>query len=372
MTIHRLSIPSRRPRIGALLGALAGLLTAAGATQATPLTARQRRAFAVPERDHLKPVKHDRYLRSNETELHLFAPHLRGLGGGYVGVGADQNYTLAAMAGSTFVWLMDYDPFVVRLHRIYRALILASPTPAALVATWSKPRAVQALLDKTYRGDPELPHLKWLYRHHWRFLRPYLGWTLKRKRDGHGTTWLSNPAYYARVRTLWREGRIQPLAGDLHGAKVFRGICAAARRLRVPMHIVYLSNAEMYLPYSKAFLANMRAVPHDARSLLVRTVRHPKLPMRGDRWHYNIEPFGSDFVPRLATGLYHRIYNLMRDFYRSPRAVRRRLMRPRGFSRFTRDVITYQAALAKWRAARKRRRHHRRRPPRRAHAHPVP
>lgn len=322
---------------------------------AQELTRAERASFAVPERDALKPIKSaDRYLRSNETELHVFSPHIDGLGGGYVGVGADQNYTLAAMAKSRFVWLMDYDPWVVTLHLVYRALILESDTPAALVTRWGNPAEMQALLRKHYTGDPSLKEAEWIYRRSRAFLQPYLRWSVTRRRGGQGTTWLSSATFYDRVRALWREGRIQPLPGDLHGERTFQGIGAAARRLGIPMRIVYLSNAEMYLPYSKPFLANMKSVPTDARSLLVRTVRHDRYPMLGDKWHYNVQPFADDFVRRLGTGRYLRIYNMMEDFLRAPRAAQAKTMTPRGFSRFSRDVPTFEELVQRAREQRRR------------------
>lgn len=350
-----------KPLVSALLAvalpALVALVTFAApgpGARAQELSRKERAAFLVPERDSLKPIKSaDRYLRSNETELQVFGPHIDDLGGGYVGVGADQNYTLAAMAKSRFVWLMDYDPWVVTLHRIYRALILESDSPAAFVTRWGNQTEVQALLGKHYNGDPDLKDMLEIYRRYRRFLQPYLGWSLKRKRGGAGTTWLSSSVMYDRVRAMWREGRFQPVPGDLHGERVFQGISRAARRLGVPMRIVYLSNAEMYLPYSKAFVANMKSVPSDARSLLVRTVRHDRYPMLGDKWHYNVQPFSDDYLRRLESGRYHRIYNMMEDFLRSPRAVQQKTMTPRGFSRFSREVPTFDELLQR---ARERRR----------------
>lgn len=306
------------------------------------LTSTERKAFVVAERDVLKPIKSaDRYLRSNETELHLFGPHIDGLGGGYMGVGADQNYTLAAMAQSRYVWLMDYDPWVVTLHRIYRALILESDTPADLVARWNKPEETLLFLGKHYKGDPELKQILTIYQRYRKFLAPYLRWSLNRKRGGQGTTWLSSKVLFDRVRALYREGRLQPLPGDLHGERVVVGIGQAARRLGIPMRIVYLSNAEMYLPYSKAFATNMKSVPADARSLLLRTLRHNSYPMLGDRWHYNVQPFIEDYLRRLETGSYRRIYNMMEDLLRAPMAARTKAMSPKGFSRFSADIPTF-------------------------------
>lgn len=333
-------------------------LSGPAAAKGGPIVGAEKKAFTVTQRDNLKKIKGLRYLRSNESELQLFAPHIRNLGFGYVGVGADQNYTLAAMAQPTHVWLMDYDPWVTRLHFIYRALILKAPAADDFVKLWWNRDRVRALLRKAYGSDAtRLARLLWIYKRYRRFLKPYLGWARKRKRKGKGTTWLSNPVYYTRVRTMWQEGRFQPLSGDLHGTQVFQGIAAAAKRLKIPIRIVYLSNAEMYLPYTKQFIANMKAVPWDAKSLLVRTVRGKRYVMKSDKWHYNIQPFGKDFLRRLSTGHYRRVHTMMKDFERTRPRVRRPLQRPRGFSRFTREVVdleTYRARILKHRADKKR------------------
>jgi hypothetical protein len=323
---------------------LSGPVSAAGG----PLVGVEKKAFTVAQRDNLKKLKSLHYLRSNETELHLFEPHIKNLGFGYVGVGADQNYTMAAMAQPSHVWLMDYDPWVMRLHYIYRVIFLKAATAKAFVAFWWNRDKMRAELRKQYGADANrLARLLWIYKKYRRFLRPYLKWARKRKRFGKGTTWLSNPVYYKRVRIMWQEGRFQPLSGDLHGTQVLNGIAAAAKRLKIAIRIVYLSNAEMYLPYTKQFIANMKNMPWDSKTLLVRTVRGKKYIQKSDKWHYNIQPFGKDYLRRLGQGHYRRIHQMMKDFDRSPRLTRRRLQRPRGFSRFTSKIVDMGTVLAR-------------------------
>ena len=345
------------------LGVLAcGLLLLVGyrsPAHATALTAAERQALAVPERDKLHKIKGPSYVRSNENELQLWFPHVQGLGGGYVGVGADQNYTLSAKARSSHVWLMDYDPSVVRLHWIYRALILESPTRDDFIALWRNRRQVPVLLAKHYAGSGRLAKLLWIYKRYRLFLQPYHRWSKNRRRKGTLTTWLSDPELYKRVRKMYQEGRITAVPGDLHGPNVLKGICASARRLGVKIRVVYLSNAESYLKLSKPFISNMNAVPWDEKTLMVRTVRGPKYRMKSDRWHYNIQPFGADYLRRLNSGRYRHINEMMHDFELTPSRVRRALQRPRGFSRFTADVLDMNQYRSKARARRSRRRKNR-------------
>src|SRR5689334_7257886 len=97
-------LPLARPRgpaWRALLGlALCTLLLAPGraAAQASlaPLGESDSQLLqALPEEKPYNVRIH--FLRSNERRHDVFFPALRHLGGGYIGVGADQNYTLAAV-----------------------------------------------------------------------------------------------------------------------------------------------------------------------------------------------------------------------------------------------------------------------------------
>jgi hypothetical protein len=97
------------------------------------------------------------YIKSNEPRQHLWRPFVENLGGGYVGVGIDQNYSFIAHAKSEWVWLFDYDPTVVRLHHVLRAVVLDSPTRADFVSHFeaaNKDKTL-ALLSSTYAGLAE-------------------------------------------------------------------------------------------------------------------------------------------------------------------------------------------------------------------------
>jgi hypothetical protein len=75
---------------------------------------------------------------SNERKHDIYFEDFKGLGGGYLGVGGDQNYTMAAAAGSQVLWLVDIDLEVVKLHKLYSALLRATDTPQAFVALFER------------------------------------------------------------------------------------------------------------------------------------------------------------------------------------------------------------------------------------------
>ncbi len=102
------------------------------------------------------------YVKANEGRTHVWAPFVTNLGGAYLGVASDQNYSLIAAARSELAFLMDYDPRVVALHRRLRALILHSETPEAFIARFAPEaqRESLALLEQVYPDAPDLPALK--------------------------------------------------------------------------------------------------------------------------------------------------------------------------------------------------------------------
>ena len=107
---------------------------------------------------------------------------------------------------------------------------------------------------------------------------------------------LTDAAQYAKVRTLWQEGRVVALRGDLTATSAMLTAAAAMRKLGVPLRTLYLSNAEKYFDYSPDFRANIIAQPFDDKSLILRTRHSPRMgAVEGDVYHYNTQT-GANFV----------------------------------------------------------------------------
>src|SRR5688572_13068501 len=122
-----------------------------------PLAAEmQRIAEDIPNEGTPNPPEH--YPTSNEWNHHLWFDHVRDLGGAFVGVGADQCYTLAAVQNARFLWVVDFDPLVPLIHRIYSVLVPISETPDALVARFGDEQAdaSSALLRERLAGDADV------------------------------------------------------------------------------------------------------------------------------------------------------------------------------------------------------------------------
>ncbi|MCZ7677766.1 MAG: hypothetical protein M5U28_02895 [Sandaracinaceae bacterium] len=120
-----------------------------------PLPPELRRiAEEVPDEGTPSPSEH--YPVSNEHRHDLWFAHIRDLGGAFVGVGTDQCYTLAAVQNAQLVWIVDFDPIVPLVHRIYGVLVPLSDDPSALVDRFSPERSeeTEGLLREHLGADP--------------------------------------------------------------------------------------------------------------------------------------------------------------------------------------------------------------------------
>lgn len=261
-----------------------------------------------------EPPHHVRrhYLWSNERRHDLFFADLKDLGGGYIGVGGDQNYTLAAAAGSSVMWLIDLDSAVVYMHRLYAALLAVSPTPKDFVAKF-EPRARDTVHDAVqarYTDPAERRAVLEGYHAYRDLLRDHLRSASHGRR---GSNWLADPDKYAHIRDLAMRGRLVARLGDLTGTKTVLEIADAAKRAAIPVRTVYLSNAESWFHYGDEFRKNFTTLPFDDKSVIVRTVKSELLGYpSGDIWHYTVQ-LAQNFSENLGKQSYKSIDVAMTD-----------------------------------------------------------
>lgn len=274
-------------------------------TEPQGLSDEQRRILAeIPEeRIFGSPVEH--FTVSNEYRHDLWFPFLRGLGGIYVGVASDQNYTLIARARSELAFLLDLDRQVVDLHGIYAALIAESADPAAFLALMSnKPSARRrsrevVLAALAGRTSADRARTMSFFDAQREVLAEYL-----EKVQQQTGSWLADPAAYGYIRAMFQTGRIRVLQGNLAGRKTMPAIATSAKALGLSVNVLYLSNAEEYLFYTERFVNNVRALPVSPASLLLRTIHDRFVGWEscgeGDRrWNYQVQQL-EDFARRLG------------------------------------------------------------------------
>ncbi|MBX7056820.1 MAG: hypothetical protein K1X75_02050 [Leptospirales bacterium] len=266
-------LPARRQTLRRLLTALLALWASALiASDSDPLPDLSRHDV-LPEDTGLHA---DHYPASNERRIDLFRAHIANLGGGYVGVGTDQNFTFIAWARSEYAWLMDFDYVAVDVNRIHMFFITISPRYADFRSLWEKRNRAQSLrlLEARFGGEPDYPRIRAA------FQVAHRGSTdvPERIRDLDYmvrkfslSTFVNNQDDYNYIRDMIRAGRIRAVPGDLKGDVTMQEIARISEDQDAPVRLIYTSNAEEYFRYPDAMRRNFLALPHDERGFVIRT-----------------------------------------------------------------------------------------------------
>lgn len=252
------------------------------------------------------------YVTSNEPRRYIWSRHFANLGGGYIGVGSDQAYDFITVARSEWAWVYDYDPNVVRLHRLLRILIKASPTRDAFLLRFEKDNAEEtlALVEAGAESETQARVLKRFYYGYREKLRRHYKRSLTPLKGSENFGWLTSEDNYGFVYTLQTQDRIIPIAADMLGSKSFRSVGAAAERMGVPIRVYYASNAptawglETDGAFNQNYRENVLSLPFDENSVVLQTFNFGAFGKVG-YWHYNVMD-GPLFQERMsAPGYQH-------------------------------------------------------------------
>jgi hypothetical protein len=333
-------LPGRplRAAVALACAALAGLLARPAAAAPAPLPPLESALFHAPaDEAPPDPPLEKHFPRTNEWRLDLLFPALAGRGGGYVGVGSDQNYTIAAAAGSEYLWLIDHDPIVRDLHQVYGPLIIASDDPDAFIKRFERNGRNESvrLLTAAYPEAGQQARLLRVFRDYAAEQRIYFRKQQARRVEGKPVTWLGDPDMYQWVRALFLGSRVHAVAGDLGGPTALRQIAEAARNLKVPVRVFYVSNAEDLFPIDRQVRENYAALPHDEKALLVRTEISFLPRAAGSVWHYQTQAL-ADYLAKVARPDDYPGHNRMIHDLRGPAG--QRFIDERGYSHISSDL----------------------------------
>lgn len=252
------------------------------------------------------------YTKPNEARNILFSKYIKNLGGGYVGVAADANYTFLTYAKSEFVWLMDFNINIVNLHRINRVFILNSPTPREFLEKWNPSQRANTLklLEQELGQSPEWKNIKNFFEVNQAGMFEHYRTISIPDRTNPDFGWLRSTINYEYLRLLHQQGRILILEGDLLKDKSLLSIGNMAKKLKVKIRIFYPSNAEEFWKFTPTFKKNILNLPFDEASVVLRTVH--EFP-----WQKNELSGGvSGFWHYVVHGAYNYQKKLLRpDFY---------------------------------------------------------
>ncbi|HKO16974.1 MAG TPA: hypothetical protein VJU87_12095 [Gemmatimonadaceae bacterium] len=267
---------------------------------------------------------------SNETSYLQVLDAMRRIGvhgGAYIGVGPDQNFSYMAAVHPKVAFMLDIRRDNLLEHLFYKALfamahdrveflclLFGKPMPVrraafanasigTLVAyvdsTASRPESVEdARVAMEHRirhfGIPLSPaDLETIDRIREAFVRDSLGirfsslgraprpyhptyrqLLLEHDRAGHEASYLAHEDAFQLVKGMEDRNLVIPVVGNAAGDHAMRAIAALVAQRGEVVSALYISNVEQYLFRDggfDAFAENVRALPHDGRSVIIRS-----------------------------------------------------------------------------------------------------
>lgn len=222
----------------------------------------------------IKLVNNIHYVASDESHHFRFKKDLDALGGVFVGIGTNQNYTMLPWAKPELAIMMDFDQMVVDVHRLYRVAFLNTATPREFLKLWTRRSAkrFKAFIETSYGDDPKmLKNVKRAFRYARGRISRALRRTKKTLREHRQSSFLTSQDEFDFIVRMFKEDRIVMLRGDLTKDGTMRRFGDVLRKHQQIVRVYHPSNAEQYFPYKENYRRNVRALPHDAQSIVVRT-----------------------------------------------------------------------------------------------------
>lgn len=281
-----------------------------------PLSDETRTVFEAIQADP-KPAeitRNSHYWVSNERSQFLWHDAVKGIGGAFIGVGTDQCYMLAGWAESDLLVLMDFDQAIVNLHQVYGVVLAKAETPAEFVELWTEENEakVQGWIEAAY---PDASARKPIARAH-HIARKLVRMRLKRIVRQYPPlgipTFVTDQGQYDHIKTLWANGRVFSMRGDLTADKAMQQIGQALSETKLELGLLYLSNAEQYFEYTPAFRRNVLSLPFSATGMVLRTLGWNSTGfVAGEEYHYNRQS-GRNFQGWLKQSRVSKLGRLLR------------------------------------------------------------
>jgi len=268
-------------------------------------------------------------LISNERTYGRIVDRLEAVGGAYIGVGPEQNFSYIARTRPRWAFIIDIRRDNMLQHLLlnailaraespfeYLCLLFARPLPANPTGSGAEDpglrRLVEHLEDRTpspdlfernlglffdhIENEIEFPlgpedretiremyqaffrhQLDLRFRSHGRpmFYRypTYRTLLLERSPEGEAASFLGSSEDYAFVRDLALAGRLVPVVGDLAGDHALRAVGRFLRERGETVSTFYTSNVEFYLLRAgryRSFAENVRSLPITEKSVFLR------------------------------------------------------------------------------------------------------
>lgn len=252
-----------------------GFASLAQASSVKPLSKAARAALDGIENDPAPDsvIRDTHYFISNERHPHRFYKSLKGVGGMYVGVGAEQSYLFSSWAKPEVIVHADFDQMVVDVHTLYGIFFAASADAKAFIARWDKKNDVSSrqLITSAIADAEDEKRVLAAFTRSRAAIHPRL-WGLQLRYGNMGIpTFLNDGALYTWMVEMHRAGRVRAVRCDLTGDKAMKSIALAGKKIGVPIGALYLSNVEFYFDYASGLGPNLRRLSTKDDAIVIRT-----------------------------------------------------------------------------------------------------
>lgn len=250
----------------------------------------------------------EHYPTSNERRIDFFIKPIENLGGCYIGVGTDQNFSFIAKAKSDYAWLMDFDPVIVKVNLIHLYLLNISKDYEEFKNFWARKNEKKSfeLVKQKFSSDKDWKMIEkaWEVSHrNFSGVEDRLNELNFMSRKFGLVTFSNNTDEFLFLKKKVSENKIVAVNGDLTGSKSMRNISKLANSLGCKIRILYLSNAEEYFRYPEDMRENFISLPTDEKGIVIRTMTSGTKQFLGypdgekfeDSFplHYNLQPISS-------------------------------------------------------------------------------
>lgn len=259
--------------------------------------------FDKPKKNRGLLAEH--YPASNERRIDLFWNVIEDLGGVYLGVGTDQNLSLAARAKSDLVILMDFDPEIVKVNQLHIFFLKNTNNYEEFKNLWERKNRDSTIQFINNNGGYEKEDL---LIGHTIGLKPGIGVPerLSELEYMHSNfkldTFSHNVNEFLFLKNLALSDKIISVYGDLTGDVSLNEISKFLRENEMTINLMYTSNAEEYFKFPKEYRHNIKILPINEKSIIVRTLtagaRSYGFP-KGEKFpdtfpfHYNYQPLSN-------------------------------------------------------------------------------
>jgi hypothetical protein len=237
--------------------------------------------FNQIQTDEHRQLFYSHYYASNEPLHAIYVKELKPKGGVFIGVGTDQNFIAIPLLKSDVAIFVDFDQWIVDLHKLYNHLFISRKTAAEMIRFFAPKHKQKAVseISRVFKNAALAARLRKVYiQSRPEVYRRLTGEVLRHKMLKTNETYLTSHLHFDYMKKLAQNGRYISILGDLTRTGTFNALAKTLKQHNFKVGAIGLTNAEQYFKYGKTFRQNMMDLPWQEDGLVIRTYR--KMPER--------------------------------------------------------------------------------------------